>query len=396
LLIAKNQTGETVYIGDLKQKEGLRGCKDDQYYCPLCNGKVMVKLGVQRISHFAHVQLSPTCAEYERETEYHLQAKKQLYHWVKKQCPNVELEVFLPELKQRPDLMFTFQGRTYCLEYQCSPISEEVFEKRTNGYVRNGLSPLWILGANRIQRKQTNQITVSKFQCLFLKRNHTGAWYIPSYCPSLNTFITITNLNPLSSNTMQCDYNFIPPSKQHLPHWLNPFYQNTFYVSNWRKEVQRVKNNIIRFHKPKHFLQELYMKQLHPHLLPPYVGVPLRDNLLLETSPIIWQMYVLLDNLFMSKEASILTKDNVYKRLIIRIKRNHIKVRRHLKPSDSQMMALIKEYLFLLTKCQILKEISPNVYRYENSVVMPCSMNEASKFEEQFYKQMTNEQIVWY
>lgn len=390
MLIAKNQTGRPVYIGDLKQKEGFRGSKDDQYFCPLCNGRVIVKIGVQRISHFAHVQLSPTCNEYERETEYHLQAKKQLYHWLKKQCSNVALEVFLPEIKQRPDLMFTFQGKTYCLEYQCSPISEKVFDKRTNGYVKNGLIPLWILGANRIQRKQTNQIILSKFQSLFLKRNDTGAWYIPSYCPSLESFITLTNLNPLSPTTMQCDYNFIPPFKQHLSQWLNPIFQNTFYISNWRKGVQQVKNNIIRFHKPRPFLQELYMKRLHPHLLPPYAGVPLRDNLLVETSPLIWQMYVLLDNLLMNKEGSILTKEDVYKRLITRVMRNHIIVRKHLKPSEAQMINLIRDYLHLLTKCQILKEIRPSVYRYENSVVIPRSITEASNFEEQLYKQITN------
>ncbi|MCM3602426.1 hypothetical protein M3175_16960 [Robertmurraya korlensis] len=396
MLTAKNQWGETVYIGDLIKKEGVHRLRDNHYFCPLCKGKVIVKLGVQRISHFAHVHLSPLCVEYDRESMYHMQAKMQLFKWLETECSKVELEVFLPDIRQRPDLMFTFQGNTYCVEYQCSLISKEIFEKRTNGYLSSGLIPLWILGANRVPRKQTNLISLPKFQSLFIKKNNTGGWYLPSYCPKLKSFISITNLHPLSPHTMQCDYNVIPQSQLHLPQWLNPIFHNTFYVSNWRKGIQQVKDNIIRFQTHYLFLQELYRNQLHLYLLPPYVGVPLKDNLLLETSPIIWQMYVLLDNLFLKEVGSILTKEIVYKRLTKRINRNHIEVRNHVKPSVDQLLTLIREYLFLLTKCQVLKEINPNVYRYENPLSFPGTISEASSFEEQFYNNITNEKIVWY
>lgn len=396
MLTAKNQLGETVYIGDLIRKEEVHRLKNEQYFCPVCNGKVVVKLGVQRISHFAHIHLSTTCAEYERESEYHMRAKLQLYHWLETQCSSVDLEAFLPEIKQRPDLMFTFQGKSYCVEYQCSTISVELFEKRTNGYIANGMIPLWILGGNRIQRKQTKFITVSKFQSLFLKRNHTGDWYLPSYCSSIQSFITVSNLHPLSPQTMQCDCELIPLNQQHLSQWLNPSIQNTFHVPSWRKGNQQVKDNIIRFQSPKLFLQELYVNRLHLHLLPPYVGVPLRHNLILETSPIIWQMYFILDNLLMKEVGSILTNDHVYKRFINRIKRNHIKVRTTVNPSENQIMALINEYFFLLTKCQILKGIKPNFYRYENRMSFPIDMTEARNFENHFYNNLNCEKIVWY
>jgi len=396
LLTAKNHRGETVYIWDLIQKEEVHQIRENDYFCPLCNGEVIVKFGVQRISHFAHVQLSSLCVEYDRESEYHMQAKIQLFNWLETECSKVEMEVFLPDIMQRPDLMFTFLGNTYCVEYQCSPISEEVFDKRTNGYLSSGLTPLWILGANRVHRKQTNLISLPRFQSLFIKKNNTGAWYLPSYCPSLKSFISITNLHPLSPHTMQCDYDVIPQSQLHLPQWLNPIFPNTFYITNWRKGIQHVKDNIIRFSTHKPFLQELYRNQLHLYLLPPYVGVPLRDNILLETSPIVWQMYVLLDNLFSKKIGSTLTKEIVYKRLIKRIDRNHIKVRSHVKPGVDQLFALIREYLFLLTRCQVLKEITPNVYRYENLLSFPVTISEASNFEEQFYNNLTNDKIVWY
>jgi competence protein CoiA len=396
LLTAKNQLGETVYIGDFARKEDVHRLKNGQFYCPVCGEKLVVKLGIQRISHFAHFHLSTTCAEYERESEYHMRAKLQLYHWLKTQSSNVELEVFLPEIKQRPDLMFTFQGKRYCVEYQCSSISVELFEKRSKGYLTNGMIPLWILGGNRIQRKQTNSISISKFQSLFLKRNQTGDWYLPSYCPTVQSFITLSNLHPLSPQTMQCDYELLPLYKQHLSQWLNPSIQSTFHVSSWRKGIQQAKDNMIRFQSPKIFLQELYVNRLHLHLLPPYVGVPLRHNLILETSPIIWQMYIIFDNLIFKEVGILLTYDHVYKRFINRIERNHIKIRTTVKPTEKQFMTLISDYFFLLTKCQILKEIRPNHYRYVNKLSFPNNLMEAMDSEDHFYNNLIREKIVWY
>lgn len=396
LLTAKNQLGETVYIGDCIRKEEGQRLKNGQYFCPVCNGKLVIKLGVQRISHFAHIHLSTTCVEYERESEYHMRAKLQLYRWLETQSSKVEVEAFLPEINQRPDLMFTFQGKSYCVEYQCSPISAELFEKRSNGYLTNGMIPLWILGGNRIQRKQTHSITLSKFQSLFLKRNQTGDWYLPSYCPSIQSFITVSNLHPLSSQTMQCDCELLPLNQQQLSQWLNPSIHPTFHVSSWRKGIQQIKDNIIRYQSAKIFLQEMYVNRLHLHLLPPYVGVPLRNNLILETSPIIWQMYMILDNLIFKELGSVLTHDYVYKRFINRIKKNHIKIRSTVNPTEKQIMTLIHEYIFLLTKCQILKEVRPNLYRYENKLSFPTNMTEARDFEDHFYNNLNNEKIVWY
>ena len=67
----------------------------------------------------------------EPETEEHLQGKMALYHWLLTlpDVSDVVLEAWLPDTHQRPDIMFRQNGQIYVLEYQCTPIATEFFER---------------------------------------------------------------------------------------------------------------------------------------------------------------------------------------------------------------------------------------------------------------------------
>ena len=58
----------------------------------------------------------------ESETEEHLSGKRDLFEWIRKQpdVTNAILEGWIPETKQRPDIMFKYKGIQYIIEYQCS------------------------------------------------------------------------------------------------------------------------------------------------------------------------------------------------------------------------------------------------------------------------------------
>ena len=74
-------------------KEKLRRIREDQeFQCPECKEKVMMKIGTQRMEHFAHQKGSLCVESYERESEYHLAGKLQLFQWLKNQklCPELE------------------------------------------------------------------------------------------------------------------------------------------------------------------------------------------------------------------------------------------------------------------------------------------------------------------
>lgn len=86
----------------------------------------------------------------EPETEEHLNGKRLLYEWIKKQdgVTNAVLEGWLPETKQRPDIMFNYHGKKCVIEYQCSPISSEYYDRR-DLYQSAGIKDIWICGTEK-------------------------------------------------------------------------------------------------------------------------------------------------------------------------------------------------------------------------------------------------------
>ena len=86
----------------------------------------------------------------ESETEEHISGKKDLYEWIRKQpgVTNAVLEGWIPETKQRPDIIFEYGGRKIVIEYQCSPIATEYLVRRKL-YTTAGIPDIWICGTEK-------------------------------------------------------------------------------------------------------------------------------------------------------------------------------------------------------------------------------------------------------
>lgn len=115
--------------------------------CPQCGEQYTYNHGKVRTPYFKH--LNSDCVMYgESETEEHIQGKIDLYEWVQKQdgVTDVKLEGWLPDTKQRPDIMFKYNGKQYVIEFQCSQISSEYIE-RHELYEAAGIYDIWICGA---------------------------------------------------------------------------------------------------------------------------------------------------------------------------------------------------------------------------------------------------------
>ncbi|UZN00931.1 competence protein CoiA family protein [Lysinibacillus sp. MHQ-1] len=83
--------------------------------------------------HFAH-HTQNQCSKFfaEGESKLHLQGKIQLFEWLQKLRLKVELEPYLTELSQRPDLLVAFDNNNFALEFQCSPITHDKWQKTDN------------------------------------------------------------------------------------------------------------------------------------------------------------------------------------------------------------------------------------------------------------------------
>ena len=123
LLTAKLVSGEVISLGANYERLELQKLRDkENFFCRSCSERVILKLGTKRIFHFAHEKGASCTEEFERESEYHMSGKLKLFQWLTDQGISAELECYFPAIKQRADIAFQFEGKTYCLEYQCSKI----------------------------------------------------------------------------------------------------------------------------------------------------------------------------------------------------------------------------------------------------------------------------------
>ena len=124
------------------------------YYCPACGTSVRLRKGKNVRAHFAHESLKKCDFFHENEGPEHLENKKSLIYWAKKNA-NVEMECLIPELKQIADI---FINKQLALEIQCSPISCDLLRDRSNGYRSLGIQVLWLLGEKLWLRERLTKL----------------------------------------------------------------------------------------------------------------------------------------------------------------------------------------------------------------------------------------------
>lgn len=141
--------------------------------CPVCDGKMIYKNGEFKIAHFAHEKSECSLMYSETETKEHLNGKKALYEWLKAQegVINLQLEAWIPETKQRPDIYFEYDGERYVIEYQCSPIATK-YAERHRLYELAGIKDIWILGTEKyyINENYLNRILSYEYHTKTIER----------------------------------------------------------------------------------------------------------------------------------------------------------------------------------------------------------------------------------
>lgn len=119
--------------------------------CPACGKPYEYCHGKIISPYFRHKDKEECIDRYsEAETEEHKIGKQDLYEWIKKQdgVTDVILEGWIAETKQRPDIMFKYNGEQYVIEFQCSPIVTEYYE-RHELYKASGIKDIWICGVEK-------------------------------------------------------------------------------------------------------------------------------------------------------------------------------------------------------------------------------------------------------
>ncbi len=160
MLIAETKNGERILAQDChKEQSDLR--------CPQCQKAVILKKGALKIPHFAHRHLADCQSFSEGETAEHLQNKLFLQNWTKTGI----LEAYLPELKQRPDILW----QNIAIEVQCSSMKMARFLERTENYQAHGYHPWWLLGKNLGPKRSGHAFTSLQKGATYFSPDQ-GAW----------------------------------------------------------------------------------------------------------------------------------------------------------------------------------------------------------------------------
>lgn len=153
MYIGRNSSGNFVNLLTVLAEE-LSKIKNNKWYCPSCQAPVILKQGKHVRPHFAHLRRERCHGYSEGETAEHLQGKSLLAKWCEQAGISYELEAYLPELNQRPDLLVA--GK-YVIEFQCSQIGLTTFLSRTESYLKYGYTVIWLAGG---KLKVDKQLTV--------------------------------------------------------------------------------------------------------------------------------------------------------------------------------------------------------------------------------------------
>lgn len=394
MLTAQTKAGIIVCLANQQSKEQLLRLRNqEEFICPLCGESVLLKLGEQRIFHFAH-KSSHTCQEaYERETVTHLEGKLQLYQWFIRQRIPCILEYYDKEIGQRPDIMFQYQGKKYALEFQCSPIPETIFTKRTNSYLEYDYTPLWILSYHHLQFNFREIVSLSNFHYLFLRTSAANYFYIPAYCPKDRKFHIFNSITPYSIKNAFVRHSSFTIENTTIQNILMPNtrqYRPEF--SSWAREIENysLKWGLHAGASNNSFLQELYRHHLNLFLLPPELGLPVTHSFYIYTAPIIWQTYLYLDLIANKNPGDIITIKELTWKVNKRISTKEITLRRLPQLEQSDPMVPIIEYIQQLIALGILTRKSATACQLNRKIHIPLSnreKEEAKQFFQQKYKQ---------
>ncbi|GAE25304.1 competence protein CoiA [Halalkalibacter wakoensis JCM 9140] len=383
---AKLADGTVISMADewhIQELKDLRKKRD--FYCPACQSQVQLKLGTTKIWHFAHYANQICSFSLERETVYHLNGKRQIYEWAKKQNIKVAMEVYLPLIKQRPDLLLRVNHTLYAIEYQCSPIDQELLENRSAGYEQLGITPIWLLGGNRLKRCGTNSFSIKSFEWS-ASRLIDGQRFLQFYCPEQASFVTLQQLTPYSPTRLLASLQETSLSQLCIEDILFPKNKTIQLLSQWLIVKKHWRYQSFPFKgKAEKFLQTiLYKHCIPPSYFPIEAGWPSPHYELFTTSPCYWQTFLLLECIehqsphqFFSIQIAISCVQSSVSSLVFGI--------RFMKDGRSWSEAIIGYFQFLVQIGYLTEE--KGQYKRMRNMVIPTSMDDAIMYDQTLYYQ---------
>lgn len=123
--------------------------KSKNYFCLECNGIVRSRGGRYRQKHFFHVKRCPSCRQGGKSLA-HLHLQLHLLQLLPK--GEAALEAPFPEISRIADVVWW--TKKIIFEIQCSQISLEEAEKRSQDYAEAGFTLVWLLSDRTFNKRK--------------------------------------------------------------------------------------------------------------------------------------------------------------------------------------------------------------------------------------------------
>ncbi|WP_203332427.1 competence protein CoiA family protein [Planococcus beigongshangi] len=291
ILIARTEDGALIYLNESMNRNILKKMRlTEEFQCPDCGNTVLLKIGDVKIPHFAHKSLS-TCGSSEPESELHLSGKMVLHQFFSDQKIAVELEKYLPVIRQRADL---FVDNSTAIEFQCSSIASSEVKRRSAAYRSQDIRFTWISGSSEKRGNAIQIIKLMDFQKEMLV-DHKGTGHLLLLNPGEQYFYYYSNLFPISGNRWVGKVSALPVSRQTYPFAVpKPLNQQDFKTVCTAYESAKaafVRSQLFaknRYQNP--FWQLCYNLGFDKRNLPSTVGVPVFGSDCIAEHTVIWQL----------------------------------------------------------------------------------------------------------
>ncbi|MDF9554218.1 competence protein CoiA family protein [Bacillus tropicus] len=379
MFIAKRESGEKIHLLDHHDEELLhRMRKRESFFCTACGKEVLMRLGKQKKWHFAHKKVDSCLAFYEAESIYHMHGKELLYRWLKRQNFHVEIEHYLPEIQQRPDIFIERAERKIAIEYQCANLSIEQLYKRTHSYWRAGIQVVWIIGGNQLKKHSAYWMKFSSLMAFSLQSYPQPLLIF--FCSKQKSFMKCTFITSFSTSVSFSHIIYLPTETTTFEMLFSsvPF-QKEILEREWKKRKDYFRKNALPIwnYNHKSLLRLLYQCKCIPANFPSEIGVPLPSSFAFQTNLFIWQAFI-----YMKYIGELAVGDCIPLEYVCSYIKKYTK--RRMLPYFSQNIwkVAVTEYMTFLCYVGVLQKVGTYKYRKKKRIVMLKTEEEVMKYDE--------------
>lgn len=379
IFIAKRENGEKIHLLYNCNEELLRRMRQqERFFCVACGKEVQMKLGKQKSWHFAHKKVDSCLAFYEAESMYHRHGKELLYRWFERQNFHVDIEHYLPQIQQRPDIFIERAGRKIAIEYQCANLSIEQLYKRTYSYWRAGIQVIWIIGGNQLKKQSAYWMKFSSLMAFSLQSYPQP--FLIFFCSKQKAFMKCAFLTSFSTSVSFSHTIYLPTETTTFELLFSPVpFQKEILDREWKQRKDYFRKNALPIwnYNYKSLLRLLYQFKCTPASFPSEIGVPLPSGFAFQTNPFIWQAF-----LYMKCIGELAVGECISLQYVCSYVKKYTK--RRMLPYFSKHIwkVAVTEYMTFLYYTGVLRKVETYKYRKIRGIVMLKTEEEVMKYDE--------------